>query len=234
MYFGAHFKLQEQIRQIGPWIHGSLFVLALTFAMPQTARATPWRQRLEALTKGGGDPGGRHPLVEQANQLKGKLNWRMTRVSFPEVHINKKDDFLHWLLGSGEPLTEHATMNCDQCLNYLHYRAGLVSKTKLQEIYKSALDNKYIYTAWLANLMGLGQSKPLHTEPRGLPPGAIIFFDKGDHFAVSIGDNRVASLLDQPNDDSHLQILPLKGFLSHSFRWQDVRVADRLPYVSVK
>jgi hypothetical protein len=153
-------------------------------------------------------------VVEQARNLVRRLRWRGG--SEPDRHAGwalsevttwgHQNDFARWINRHGDTPNEHSTMGCTEAILFAAYRAGVVTRQWLTQLYEHAANtarNAFVDTwaerdtAWLTALirgMYRGDLSQYHLDwyqsgigGPDIPAGNLIFFDGYGHVALSLG-----------------------------------------------
>ena len=173
-----------------------------------------------------------HNLREVSQKHAGAFKWQNSKFNQHNGKLERANDFLAWLLGRRNEPSEADTMNCHQCVLYLHHQAGFLSKERLQSIYGvdgpggmrdiDRFDNLY-------KGMGVPRAREISIDDalEGFlfPPGTFVFFNKTKHVAMAIGEGEYVSLWHTPNEKDSLQVLALEELLGLE-AWDSVKVLE--------
>jgi hypothetical protein len=109
-----------------------------------------------------------------------------------EINTN---DFGVWMRGGATP-TASSKMNCWEAIMFAAFTAGLTTAAALRKIHADAASTGkaagsiVAYANVIANSLGFGSSVPLAALHPGR--GDIVFFNKTDHVALSLGSRTAA------------------------------------------
>ncbi|MCF6476294.1 hypothetical protein FAF44_49340 [Nonomuraea sp. MG754425] len=153
-------------------------------------------------------------VIAAGEELVGSLQWRGP--SGPDENAGwglrretawgYAHDFFRWLLGEGPEPTAWSTMNCWEALMFTAYRAGVVDKRWLDQVYQHAsLDARIadltgnrayafdVFARWVTYSLAPGLRLPYVIDPAtgigvtDIPRGFVIFVDDIAHAMLSLG-----------------------------------------------
>lgn len=130
--------------------------------------------------------------LKETEKLVGKLQWFPSQESEFKDPANAQSDFARFVLADGPKPTDTSQMNCFEMILFGAFRGGMVTKDRIEKIYKEAakLSGMAISTL-IENSLCKGSKRTFNPTDSKSPeplPGDIIIFDSiGYHTAISRG-----------------------------------------------
>jgi hypothetical protein len=141
-------------------------------------------------------------VLGESEKLAGKLTHEISKWTQFNEPETAETDFIRWLLAGDSPPTEASRMNCWEMILFAAFRRGMITKARLQTIYRAAAQ-------WTEDRPDLALAPPEEierqlckpptqtldlTDPNAPEPlaGDIIIFDFiAQHAAISLGKTMI-------------------------------------------